>query len=161
MKNEASQVGDLFEAVKIPTALGRLEADPEMVQKVGPLRETIRQGIEKHSEKAYKITPDRFGSIEEARAFWQKFFEWYNTEHRHSGIAWLTSGTMHHPEATSVLQGRRETLVAAHAIHSERFVKSVPEPPQPPKAAWISLPFAAAVPPGTTPDSPTEAPRSD
>ena len=29
--------------------------------------------------------PDRFASIEEARAFCQDFFRWYNAEHRHSG----------------------------------------------------------------------------
>jgi transposase InsO family protein len=31
--------------------------------------------------------PDRFGCIEDARAHCQTFFAWYNTEHRHSGIA--------------------------------------------------------------------------
>jgi len=30
--------------------------------------------------------PDRFGSIEDARAHCQHFFHWYNHEHRHSGI---------------------------------------------------------------------------
>src|SRR5438270_1801610 len=30
--------------------------------------------------------PDRFTSVEEARAFCQDFFPWYNTEHRHAGI---------------------------------------------------------------------------
>ena len=30
--------------------------------------------------------PDRFGSIEDARAFCQDFFRWYNAEHRHVGI---------------------------------------------------------------------------
>ena len=34
--------------------------------------------------------PDRFGCIEDARLFCQSFFEWYNMEHQHSGIAWLT-----------------------------------------------------------------------
>ena len=31
--------------------------------------------------------PDRFGSIQDARAFCQQFFGWYNAEHYHSGIA--------------------------------------------------------------------------
>ena len=34
--------------------------------------------------------PGRFGSIEEAKVFCREFFRWYNTEHRHSGIAMLT-----------------------------------------------------------------------
>ena len=28
--------------------------------------------------------PDRFGSIEDARAFCQRFFPWYNHEHHHA-----------------------------------------------------------------------------
>ena len=31
--------------------------------------------------------PDRFGCIQDSRAFCQQFFQWYNEEHRHSGIA--------------------------------------------------------------------------
>lgn len=34
--------------------------------------------------------PDRFESIEAARAYCRSFFPWYNDEHRHSGIAMLT-----------------------------------------------------------------------
>ena len=104
--------------------------------------------------------PDRFGSIEDARVFCQKFFEWYNTEHRHSGIAWLTPGAIHHEEAGGVLQGRRQTLAAAHAIHPERFVQGVPEPPEPPKAAWINPPSATAVTPKHSPNFSTEVSQS-
>jgi hypothetical protein len=39
--------------------------------------------------------PDRFQSIEEARAFCQMFFAWYNYERRHSGIGYLTPAAMH------------------------------------------------------------------
>jgi len=31
--------------------------------------------------------PRRFGSFEDARTFCRDFFPWYNTQHRHSGIA--------------------------------------------------------------------------
>jgi len=34
--------------------------------------------------------PERFGSIEHARAFSQTFFPWYNTEHYHSGLGLMT-----------------------------------------------------------------------
>ena len=37
--------------------------------------------------------PDRFGSIEDARAHCQAFFHWYNHQHRHSGIALFTPPT--------------------------------------------------------------------
>jgi hypothetical protein len=34
--------------------------------------------------------PDRFGCIEDSRAFCQNFFAWYNEEQRHCGIELLT-----------------------------------------------------------------------
>ena len=34
--------------------------------------------------------PERFATIEQARAFCRSFFDWYNHEHRHSGIGLLT-----------------------------------------------------------------------
>jgi putative transposase len=34
--------------------------------------------------------PDRFGSLADARGFCRRFFAWYNTAHRHSGLAWHT-----------------------------------------------------------------------
>jgi hypothetical protein len=40
--------------------------------------------------------PDRFGSIEDARAFCVGFFDWYNNEHYHSGLALLTPATVHY-----------------------------------------------------------------
>ena len=42
--------------------------------------------------------PDRFGSIEDARAFCVDFFAWYNQQHRHSGIAMFTPADVHHGE---------------------------------------------------------------
>ena len=34
--------------------------------------------------------PDRFGCIQDSRAFCQTFFPWYNDEHRHSGIGMMS-----------------------------------------------------------------------
>src|SRR5207248_5596315 len=34
--------------------------------------------------------PQRFGSIEDARASCQRFFRWYNHQHRHSGLGFHT-----------------------------------------------------------------------
>ncbi len=38
--------------------------------------------------------PDRFGSIQDARAFCINFFQWYNWEHYHSGIALMIPGVV-------------------------------------------------------------------
>ena len=39
--------------------------------------------------------PERFGSIQDARAHCHVFFPWYNTEHHHSGLGLLTPHDVH------------------------------------------------------------------
>ena len=84
--------------------------------------------------------PDRFGSIEEARAFCQAFFNWYNMEHRHSGIGLLTPEDVHLGRAACRLAARGAVLAVAYAAHPERFVRGLPQPAAPPTAVWINPP---------------------
>jgi putative transposase len=87
--------------------------------------------------------PDRFGSIADARAFCRRFFGWYNTEHRHSGIAWHTPHNVHHGHAEQVRGVRADVLAAAYARNPERFVRKHPEPPELPTTVWINKPADA------------------
>jgi putative transposase len=98
--------------------------------------------------KHHPTFPDRFGSIQDARAFCQGFFGWYNFEHYHSGIGLLTPADVHFGRAEQVLAARQQVLGDAHAAHPERFVRKPPQPPQPPWAVWINKPL-----------DPTEAPQ--
>jgi putative transposase len=84
--------------------------------------------------------PDRFASMEDARAFCQDFFRWYNTEHRHSGIGLLPPAVVHYGQAQDAYDTRSAVLAAAYAAHPERFVRHAPRPPQLPTAAWINPP---------------------
>ena len=56
--------------------------------------------------------PARFASIEEGRAFCRKFFAWYNHEHQHSGIGYMTPIAMHTGEAQHLYQARQRVLAA-------------------------------------------------
>jgi putative transposase len=84
--------------------------------------------------------PDRFGSIEDARAFCQRFFLWYNETHRHSGIAYHTPATVHYGQHKIVHAVRADVLAAAYVRNPERFVRKHPQPPALPEAAWINKP---------------------
>ena len=88
--------------------------------------------------------PDRFGCIQDSRAFCQQFFNWYNQEHRHSGIAMLTPAMGHFGETPTVLAKRQAVLDAAYQAHPDRFVKHPPKPLPLPSEVWINKP----VPPG-------------
>jgi putative transposase len=84
--------------------------------------------------------PRRFGSIEDARTFCQRFFDWYNNRHYHSGVGLLTPHDVHSGRAPERIAHRSAILAAAHAAHPERFVHGKPTPPVLPKEVWINKP---------------------
>ncbi len=89
--------------------------------------------------------PERFGSIQDARAHGQVFFTWYNVEHRHTGLGLLTPHDVHYGLAEARVAARADTLVTAHAVHPERFPRGVPQPPARPTAVWINPPKPRAL----------------
>ncbi len=104
-----------------------------------------------YSEAAFKtlkyapVFPDRFCSLADARAFAERFFSYYNHEHRDSGIGLHTPASVHHGTATEVRAQRQHTLNAAFAAHPERFGHRRPAPPKPPTIAWINQPSQEAL----------------
>lgn len=87
--------------------------------------------------------PERFGSIEDARALCQRFFPWYNLEHRHSGIGLMTPEMIHYKRAATVIEARQNVLTRVYEAHPERFVRRPPAPPAAPTAVWINPPKPA------------------
>ncbi len=90
--------------------------------------------------KYHPSCPERFGSVEDARAWARTLFAWSNTEHHHSGIGLLTPAVVHAGQAGEVLAARQGVLRAAYAAHPERFVRGVPRPASLPPAVWINPP---------------------
>ena len=84
--------------------------------------------------------PARFGCIQDARGFCRPFFDWYNQEHRHSGIALMTPEAVHHGRAAAIRSRRQLVLEEAYRANPERFVRGRPTPPPLPLAAWINPP---------------------
>jgi putative transposase len=96
--------------------------------------------------KTLKYRPDfpaRFGAYEDAEAFCQRFFPWYNTEHRHGALGLMTPHDIHYGLAAGKWQRRAGILRAAYHAHPERFPRGVPVPPPLPTAAWINKPLVA------------------
>src|SRR5437016_155487 len=81
--------------------------------------------------KTLKYRPDYpacFGSLQDARAWAQQFFQWYNHEHHHSALGLLTPAVVHALQADTVLAARQQVLQGAYVAHPERFVKGPPTP---------------------------------
>jgi putative transposase len=84
--------------------------------------------------------PDRFGCLEDSHAFCQRFFPWYNDDHRHSGIGMLTPAMVHFGQAPAIREKRQTILDAAYLAHPNRFVRRPPIPLPLPKEVWINKP---------------------
>lgn len=92
--------------------------------------------------KYHPSCPERFGSVEDARAWARELFEWYNHKHHHTGIGLLTPAVVHHGQASEVVRKREEVMTAAYVAHPERFVRGRPRVAQVPSAVWINPPAA-------------------
>lgn len=87
-----------------------------------------------HIESFYNTTksqpefPANFPYLASARSFLKIFVDWYNNEHRHSGIALFTPSDVHHGRVEELTALRQATLDRAHKAHPERFVQGRPTP---------------------------------
>lgn len=76
--------------------------------------------------KTLKLTagyPRCFKEIEEARVWVKKFVTWYNNEHRHSGIGYVTPMQRHTGEDIEIFARREKTYEGAREKHPERWAK--------------------------------------
>ncbi|MDA0782440.1 MAG: IS3 family transposase [Proteobacteria bacterium] len=84
--------------------------------------------------------PEKFGSIQDARSFCRTFFDWYNNEHHHTGIALLTAKMVHFKLDKKIIQQRNITLQNAFNKKPARFKNKMPQHKNIPKSVWINKP---------------------
>ncbi len=89
--------------------------------------------------------PPRFGSMADGRGFCRAFFDWYNNDHHHSGIAMLTPADHHRGRGAAVLLARNVVMLGAYGRNPDRFVNGKPAAKATPEAAWINPPKVARV----------------
>ena len=96
--------------------------------------------------------PERFEGLEHARAHLRVFFAWYNEEHRHSGIGFMTPAAVHFGQGAALHAQRAQVLQAAYAANPARFKHRVPTPPALPTVVGINLPKPITQPKETADD---------
>jgi putative transposase len=65
--------------------------------------------------------PRYFKTIEQAKEWVSKFVEWYNNEHRHSKIDYVTPNQRHAGEHIEILEKRQETYAKAKEKNPHRW----------------------------------------
>lgn len=64
-----------------------------------------------------------FADVEAARIWVQGFVRWYNEEHKHSGLKFLTPGQRHRGETETIMNNRRKVYEKAKQRSPERWGK--------------------------------------
>jgi transposase InsO family protein len=65
-----------------------------------------------------------FASVDAAWAWVERFVAWYNDEHRHSGIGFVTPDERHRGDDIAVLRARRVVYENARAEHPDRWSRA-------------------------------------
>ena len=87
------------------------------------------------------VVPERFSSLQAARAFMAEFVDYYNHHHRHGGIGLHTPADVHYGLAGDTARQRSQTLEAARQQHPTRFATTHdPKILELPASAWINEP---------------------
>lgn len=64
-----------------------------------------------------------FLSVEQARLWVARFVAWYNHEHQHSGVGYVTPAERHDGTDIAILAARRATYARARSRHPERWAR--------------------------------------
>jgi transposase InsO family protein len=65
--------------------------------------------------------PKYFTDLSHSRSWMADFVNWYNNEHRHSGIGYVTPDQRHTGVSKIIMQKRNETIMNAYAVNPERW----------------------------------------
>ena len=84
--------------------------------------------------------PERFGSIQDAHEICGRFFDWYNNEHYHSGLNYLTPHSVHYGDSEQCIRKRKQALSEAYMRFPQRFRKGIPKISGLPNEVWINKP---------------------
>ncbi len=135
-----SDRGPAMISQEVSVLLGKLEIHKShsrpQVSNDNPYSESQFKTLKYHWE-----FPDRFGCFEEANEFIKAFIGWYNHEHHHEGINYLTPAMVHHGKGKEVLESRSKIIEQAYKAHPERFVKGKPQVEPLPDKVWINEPL--------------------
>lgn len=81
------------------------------------------EALFRHLKYAPSYPRQGFDTIESARAWVTRFVAWYNTEHLHSAIGFVTPDDRHHGRDIAILDQRRQVYAAAQRRNPRRWTR--------------------------------------
>ncbi len=91
--------------------------------------------------KTQKHQPDyprRFSDVSHARCWSEDYFDWYNFNHHHSGLAGFTPAQVFTGCYQEIAKLKQQVIDERYTLNPERFVRGRPTVPMPPKSVAIN-----------------------
>ena len=88
--------------------------------------------------------PERFRSLEHARSWYAEFVQWYNTEHLHSGLGYVTPQQKRSGEADGIYAKRNRTIQEARKRNPLRWRRGKVRTYQSSPVSFVHRPVTAA-----------------
>ena len=82
-----------------------------------PYSESLFKTVKYH----YTYPENPFIDLNDAREWVEKFVHWYNNEHQHSAIKFVTPNQRHNGQDKAILESRKEVIEQARKKHPERW----------------------------------------
>lgn len=90
------------------------------------------------TQKSQPDYPGVFANPAHAQRWCAAYFDWYNFEHHHSGLAGYTPEQVFTGRYRQVADAKQRALDAQYAAHPERFVAGAPRAPMPPARVMLN-----------------------
>ena len=74
--------------------------------------------------KYMPLYPGKFNTLEESRQWMADFVNWYNTQHKHSGIGYITPEQRSSGKEAGILKNRNEVIQNAYENNPQRWSKT-------------------------------------
>lgn len=78
-----------------------------------------------------------FATLDDARAWVLRFVTWYNTEHRHSGLNFVTPEQRHTAQASHIMKRRIQVYEAARSRNPQRWSGAIRDWSMP-ASVWLN-----------------------
>ncbi len=116
-----SDNGSVMKGATLRAKMIDLEITPSYsrprVSNDNPYSESLFKTVKYH----YSYPEAPFTSLNEARAWVEKFVFWYNDEHQHSAIKFVTPNQRHNGLDKAILENRRKVIEQAKKRYPERW----------------------------------------
>jgi len=115
--------GSALKAGTLDALFARLEISPSRSRPRVSNDNAHAESLFRTAKHHPSLPPAGFDSLAEAREWTGRFVAWYNEEHRHRALKFVTPGQKHRGEDAEILAKRSALYEAAKADRPERWIQ--------------------------------------